>query len=56
MRILVGDTTGLVKDVQVEDQKPLTTYGKQEEGMPIKNLVRVGTVFFSLLAQIFTTK
>jgi len=44
MRILVADNTGLIKDVQVEDQKISATFGKQEKGMPIKNLVRIGEV------------
>jgi len=47
MRILVADNTGLVKDVQVEDQKISASFGKQEKGMPIKNLVRVGENYFA---------
>jgi len=44
MRILVADNTGLTKDIQVEDQKVLQTFGKQEEGMPVTNLIRIGEV------------
>jgi len=46
MRVLVADNTGLTKDIQVEDQKVLQTYGKQEEGMPINNLIRIGENYF----------
>ena len=45
MRILVADNTGLVKDIQVEDEKISQTFGKQDEGMPINNLIRIGEVY-----------
>ena len=44
MRILVADQTGLIKEVKVEEQKVTSSFGKQEAGMPIHSLVRVGTV------------
>ena len=54
MRILVADNTGLVKDIQVEDQKIAGSFGKQEKGMPIKNLVRIGEVNCFINAKIYS--
>jgi hypothetical protein len=44
MKLLVGDDTGLVRSVDVEDSKMLTTYGEQRPGMNISCMIRVEEV------------
>jgi hypothetical protein len=56
MKILVGDDTGLIRNVDVEDSKILTTYGEQAAGMTISSLTRVEEVKLSNLYFLTLTK
>lgn len=56
MRILVADNTGLTKDIQVEEQKVLQTFGKQEEGMPVNDLIRIGENYFATSHEDFNVR
>lgn len=44
MRILVGDDTGLIRSIEVEESKVLTTYGEQGTGNTILCMTRVEEV------------